>query len=402
MNISIPGSKSITNRALLLAALAKGTSHLSGVLFSDDTWAFINALSALGVNIISDPEKKTCIVHGVNGKFPNSHAKIDCQEAGTVLRFLLAACAAAGSGKFYFDGAAGLRKRPISALIQILIHQGAEIEPEYATQMPFTLVPNGLVGGSVFVPGHESSQFLSALLMASPLAKCPLIFHTTELVSRPYVALTRTMMQEFGVTAGTLGSYLARDYYIEPDLSTASYFFAAAALTNSMITVPNINRQFCKQGDIRFLDILELMGCKVSGDESQTTVRGVKKLKGVQVDMNDISDTFMTLACLAPFADTPTKITGIGHTRLQESDRISAVADNMRRLGIVVDDSNDQITIYPSSPRAAVIDSHGDHRIAMAFSLIGLVIQGIVINNMDCVSKTCPNFAAMLACFCST
>jgi 3-phosphoshikimate 1-carboxyvinyltransferase len=189
--VVIPGSKSITNRALLLAALANGTSHLSGMLFSDDTWAFINALSALGVTLIPDPEQKTCIVHGINGQFPHTNARIDCQEAGTVLRFLLAACAAAGSApssaqaQFYFDGLTGLRKRPILALLQLLIQQGAQLDPSNATNMPFTLRSSGLSGGSVFVPGHESGQFLSALLMAAPLAKSPLNLHTAGLVSRP-------------------------------------------------------------------------------------------------------------------------------------------------------------------------------------------------------------------------
>jgi 3-phosphoshikimate 1-carboxyvinyltransferase len=213
------------------------------------------------------------------------------------------------------------------------------------------------------------------------------------------------MMQEFGVSVETISdnqfnilspqSYQSRHYRIEPDLSTASYFFAAAALTNNTITIPDIDRKSCKQGDIRFLDILESMGCQVSDNQKYTRVQGFSKLRGVHVDMRDISDTFMTLACLAPFADTPTTITGIGHTRLQESDRIAAVAGNMRHLGITVDEDPDQITIYPCTPRAGVIDSHNDHRIAMAFSLMGLVNPDIKIDNMDCVSKTCPDFVAL-------
>lgn len=403
--ITIPGSKSITNRALLLAALAKGTSHLSGMLFSDDTFAFINALTNLGIHLTYDSEKNTAEVHGCAGRFPNQYANIDCKDAGTAARFLVAACANS-PGKFSFDGSPRLRARPLSALLEVLAAQGASYSNNSCLHMPFTLQgTHGIKGGKIFIPGHQSSQFLSALLMIAPYAKKEVWLQTHDLVSRPYINLTCRMMREFGVTVEQKGvsdfyiptsqCYQAQNYQIEPDLSTASYFFAAAAITAGKITIPNIDRNHCKQGDIGFLTILENMGCTVESHDGNTTVIGTKPLNGITVDMNDISDTFMTLACLAPFANSPTTIHNIAHTRLQESDRIQSVANNLSQMGVPVSYGEDFITITPSKPKPTLIESYNDHRIAMAFSLIGLVVPGVVINGMECVAKTCPEFTSM-------
>jgi 3-phosphoshikimate 1-carboxyvinyltransferase len=403
--IQIPGSKSITNRALLLAALARGRSKLSGMLFSDDTLTFIKALKALGVTLLTDTDQHTCIVEGVNGRFLNNNADIWCQDAGTAIRFLLSACAST-PGQFHFDGSARLRQRPLSALLNILTAQGAQLYPENTDNMPFTIIgSNGLSGGKIYVPGEESSQFLSSLLMVAPFAKSNVILHASKLVSRPYIALTCAMMQEFGVMVEQKSDdtycitvpqqYHSQQYNIEPDLSTASYFFAAAAVSKGKITVTNLDRQACKQGDIKFLNVLEKMGCRVENLDNSVSVYGPQKLFGIDVDMCDISDTFITLACIAPFADKPTVITNIGHTRFQESNRIEAVAANLSKLGVLVEHGDDYIKIYPSHPQPGLINSYNDHRIAMGFSLIGLIVPEITIDNIECAAKTCPDFTTL-------
>jgi 3-phosphoshikimate 1-carboxyvinyltransferase len=402
--IEIPGSKSITNRALLLAALAKGRSTLSGVLFSDDTLVFLNALKVLGVKLTISVENKTVIIEGIDGKFPQKEAEINCGDAGTAARFLLAVCAM-NAGEFNFDGSTRLRDRPLLDLIKILKQQGAVFSPE--KNMPFTIKGStDLLGGDIFVPGDESSQFLSALLMISPYLKSDVALTTSHVISRPYIDMTCSMMKTFGVCVNsqentwrirTPQHYQSQHYLIEPDLSTASYFFAAAALTGGKIKIPNISRKKCLQGDIAFLSVLELMGSIIEEEANAIILQGPKKLKGVEcINMGDISDTFITLACLAPFADSPTTITHIAHTRFQESDRIEAVSKNLIHLGIYVESGKDFIRIYPGVIQAGVVETYSDHRIAMAFSLIGLKVLGITIKNIECVSKTCPDFIRML------
>lgn len=408
--LEIPGSKSITNRALLLGALAKGTSYLSGMLLSDDTLAFLKALTALGVEIVLDVPQKSAQITGCNGRFPNTGITIECQEAGTILRFLTAACATM-PGQFHFKGAPRLAQRPIKTLLEVLVAQGAALQPPGHAEIPFTLLGTPhFSGGSWTIASNESSQFLSALLMVAPLAKTATQLKTHQLISRPYVELTCQMMASFGVSVTHADNdaneiifnipspqaYEGRSYAIEPDASTASYFFAAAAITNGAVTVLNINREHCQQGDIGFLKVLEAMGCRVEASAHQITLKGSNSLKGLSIDMSDISDTFITLACIAPFAETPTTITNIAHAQLKESNRIDAVARNLQTLGIAVEQGNDFITIYPSKPNGGLITSYGDHRIAMGFSIMGLVSEGITIDNIHCVSKTCPNFLDLL------
>lgn len=399
--LSIPGSKSVTNRALLLAALASGTSTLSGLQISDDAEVFLRGLQALGFELAFDPIAGRCRVNGGAGRVPAREATVWCGQAGTAARFLLAA-AAAGHGRYAFDGDPQLRARPIGPLIEALATLGARAEPAGADRLPLTLHASGLSGGRVVIPGNQSSQYHSAVLMAAPLARSRVEIVTSDLVSRPYIDLTCTMMEEFGVRVERQGyerlavdapaSYEGRDYVVEADASTASYFFAAAAATGGRLTVENISRSTSRQGDIRFLDVLERMGCRVHDDGDGTTVVGTEALRGIETDMKDISDTFMTLACLAPFADGPVTITGIGNTRLKESDRIAAVQQGLESLGIRTDSGADFIRVYPGVPRGARISSHGDHRIAMAFSIVGLRTPGVVIEQANSVSKTCPVF----------
>ena len=400
--VSIPGSKSITNRALLLAALADGVSEIFNILISDDTLAFIQALRNLGVGIQVDEASYSCIIAGCDGRFPKKEAEIWCADAGTVARFLLAACAAS-QGIFHFDASEQMRSRPIASLLRTLCAQGARVSPVTAEKMPFTLEgSDGLLGGEIEIDGSETSQFVSALLMIAPYAKTPVMIQTQDVVSSPFLSMTCDMMADFGVLVRRMHHarffvpapqrYEGRDFIVEPDLTTASYFFAAAAVTAGEVTIQKVERTHSKQGDVEFLEVLEKMGCEVLETELGLTVKGPQELKGVSVDMRDFADTFMTLAAIAPFASTPTIITNIGHTRLQESNRIYAMRKGLEVLGIQVEEGPDWIKIFPSIPQAGVVDSHNDHRIAMAFSIIGLRVSDVEIENAECVSKTCPDF----------
>ncbi len=402
--VRVPGSKSVTNRALLLAGLAAGPSVLRGALEAGDTDAFAAGLRSLGVAV--ERRGDEVVVTGAGGRFPAAEADVYCAEAGTAARFLLAA-AAAGEGVYRFDAAPQLRRRPLGLLLQALRAQGARTEPDDAGALPLTLRAGGLSGGSLRLPGDTSSQFVSALLMAAPLGRGPLDLRVDGLVSRPYVTMTLRMMQSFGAGAAagsgaamasgdsyvvTPGAYAAREYDVEPDASTASYFFAAAAATGGRVKVLGLRREGALQGDVAFLDVLECMGCTVTDEPDGVLVAGPAALAGLTVDMADISDTFMTLAAIAPLATSPVTITGIGNVRLKESDRIAAMEENLGRTGVKTESGPDSLRVFPAAPRGARIDPHGDHRIAMAFSVLGLRALGMVVEDPGCVAKTCPGF----------
>jgi 3-phosphoshikimate 1-carboxyvinyltransferase len=400
VSVRVPGSKSITNRALLLASLADGESVLRGALTADDTLAFAGGVRSLGISISEAPEGWR--VAGAGGRIPAGEAEVFCGEAGTAARFLLAA-SAAGTGAYRFDAAPQLRRRPLETLLGALREQGAATEPAGARRLPFTLRARGLAGGSLRLAGDTSSQYVSALLMAAPLGRAPLDLTVDGLVSRPYVDMTTAMMAGFGVAVEAHGHerfvvrparYRARDYDVEPDASTASYFFAAAALCGR-VQVLGLHRHGCLQGDVRFLDILEAMGCDVADEPDGVRVTGPATPAGLTVDMADVSDTFMTLAAIAPLASSPVTITGIGNVRFKESDRIAAVEQNLRRLGVRTEAAADSIRIHPGAPAGGRIDAHGDHRIAMAFSVLGLRVPGIVVADPGCVAKTCPGFFSL-------
>jgi len=420
VEVRVPGSKSVTNRALLLAALADGESVLEGALAADDTLAFAAGLAELGFGVDAGSSGAdtggghdtgaggSCwLVRGAGGRIPAADAEVYCAEAGTAARFLLAACAA-GDGVYGFDAAPQLRRRPLAPLLGALRRQGAETVPAEAGHLPLTLRARGLSGGRLSLPGETSSQFVSALLMAAPLAREALEMRVGGLVSRPYVDMTLAMMAQFGVEAQgerpdmagggdavfrvAPGTYRGRRYEIEPDASTASYFFAAAAVTGGRVRVPGLHRSGGLQGDVRFLDVLEAMGCTVAVDAGGVAVQGPLSLAGIDVDMSDISDTFMTLAALAPFAASPVTITGIANVRVKESDRIAAVEANLQALGVRTESGPDRLRVFPGAPSGATIDPHGDHRIAMSFAVLGLRTPGVVVDDPGCVSKTCPSF----------
>lgn len=395
----VPGSKSITNRALLLAALAKGRSTLTGMLFSDDSEVMLEALKQLGVSLTIDRARQQVEIEGAAGRFPNIEANVYCRDAGTATRFLMAACAAMPHGRYHFSASERMMQRPSGPLISALQYQGTQFHFErQLQQMPFVMQAHGLAGGDVAVDIKDSSQFLSGLMMAAPYAKQRLALHAGDLSKRPYVRMTRSMMLAFGIavddTSGVspqLGCYQGCSYAIEPDASTASYFFAIAALTRGEITVEGMSRQSL-QGDTQFLTVLEKMGCLVADVPSGVVVKGPAQLKGVTVDMTGFSDTFMTVAVLAPFADTPTTLSGLAHTRLQESDRIAAIEEGLNRLGIRTESTESTLTIYPGTPKGAVVSGHHDHRIAMSLALMGLKTPGVVIDGAECVAKTCPDY----------
>ncbi|MBB5774974.1 3-phosphoshikimate 1-carboxyvinyltransferase [Nonomuraea jabiensis] len=397
---TIPGSKSLTNRALFAAAAAGGASLIRRPLISDDTLAFARCLRALGY-AVDDRDPHTWRVTSPGGGPAAARAELDCQDAGTAARFL-PALAACGRGSFRFDGSDQLRRRPLGPLLNVLRALGARIDPVGATRdLPFEMRADGLAGGEIHMDAGLSSQYLSALLLSAPLMDKPLVTRVRALVSSPYIDMTIGLMRRFGVGVdrrpdGTLavrpGSYRAADIDIEPDASTASYFFAAAVLTGQTVTVPGLGSG-SGQGDLRFVDVLSTMGADVEISATHTTVAGPARIRGgFSVDMGDISDTFMTLACLAPFADGPVHIHGIAHARLKESDRVEVVARNLTSCGVAVETGPDWMRIHPSRPSGALVACHRDHRIAMSFSVLGLRTPGVELDDEACVSKTFPGF----------
>ncbi len=447
--VRVPGSKSMTNRALLIAALANGRTKLTNALFSDDSLYFAGALQTLGFEVQLDEVNSEMTITGLGGKIPAKRAELYIGDAGTAARFLTAFLTL-GHGEYILDGDSRMRERPIGDLVDALMQLGANIRPIQNSEFrilnaqvcpPLKITANGLRGGKAQIAGDISSQFLSALLMVAPYAQNPVeITLSTELNSKPYVDMTLAIMQDFGVQVQRNGyqsftipitNYAIPErseadqlpnlqfsnspistYPIESDASAASYFFAAPAICGGTVKVENISRK-SKQGDIAFLDVLQQMGCTIAEADNPSTsltssrcsfgrtgcllTTGHSPLHGIDVDLRDIPDTAQTLAAIAPFADSPTRIRGIASARLKETDRIHATCTELARLGVRVEEHEDGMTIYPCEKmRPAVIRTYNDHRMAMAFSLIGLRFDGVTIENPSCVSKTFPSFFEVL------
>ncbi len=405
LTVSVPGSKSITNRALLLATLAQGESTLRGVLFSDDSRHFLKCVQDLGFETTVDEEKKMITVCGHGGAVPKKEASLYVGSAGTAARFLTAYLGVS-RGTYHMDASEQMRKRPMAPLLNSLMELGCEVSPQTGF-FPFTLHSKGFAKQEISVDIEHSSQFLSALLIASCLAEDTFTVKVEGTHGMAYIEMTCKMMEQFGVVAKKIGndtfvilrnqSYHALDYRIEPDVSAACYFYAMVPLLHIPVLVRHVHFDSL-QGDVTFLRILEQMGCT-----AEDTPEGIlltppteKEFHGITVDMSSCSDQAITLAAIAPFADTPTTITGIGHIRYQESNRIQAIVTELGKMGIRCKETDSSVTIYPGTPQPSLVETYDDHRMAMGFSLIGLRSPGIVINDPLCCRKTFENYFDVL------
>lgn len=403
--VEVPGSKSLTNRALLLAALARGGSSVERALQSEDTYYMAQAWQQLGISVQFDAEHSRFLVQGGGGTFPASRADLFVGNAGTAMRFLTAALCL-GRGVFRIDGTERMRERPVGDLLQALRQLGADVTSERANDCPPVIVrAQGIAGGRARIRASKSSQFVSALLQIGPCTSRGVEIEVEgPLVAAPYVDMTLAVMAAFGAQVEREGyqwfgvkpsGYEGQCYGVEPDASSAHYLWAAAALCNGRVRTPGLGRSSL-QGDVRFAEVLARMGAAVEMGEDWIEVRGPGQLEGIDVDMNAISDTAMTLAVLGAFARAPVRIRNVAHLRLQESDRLHAAAAELSRLGIQVQEEADALTVYPGRVRPGVVETYNDHRVAMSFALVGLKVPGIGIRNPRCVEKTFPAYFEVL------
>jgi len=400
--VIVPGSKSYTNRALLVAALAAGESQLTGALFSDDTDYMVQSLRTLGVAVNADAQGCRFEVVGNGGQIPVQGAELYIGNSGTTSRSIIS-YVALGNGTFVIDGDAPMRQsRPITDLLEALGRLGVEARSKFDNGcLPVVVNTQGFKGGKTQLDASKSSQFLTSLMLTAPYTEQGLEIDMVGEFKTQYIDITMAVMRAFGaevehdnyrvfrIAGGQ--RYKPCAYSIEPDASNASYFFAAAAITGGRVRINHISIDSA-QGDIHFIDVLERMGCTVKRDADGIEVIGPKTLKGIDVDMKEISDTSLTLAAIAPFADGPVRIRNIEHSRWQETDRIKAMATELAKLGVDVVEHQDGITVSPSAIRPAAIDTYQDHRVAMSFSLVGLKAPGVRINDPGCVSKTFPSY----------
>lgn len=413
--VVVPGSKSITNRALVCAALASGTSVITGALLSDDTEAMVGCLDQLGVRCevergeLPDPTNRSgprVVVYG-HGAVDGAGSVLDARLSGTTARFIAPVCVL-GRSTAVLDGDAPLRERPMGDLWLALSQLGAEVVPLGAHgHLPVRLsgARGGITGGSVVLRGDVSSQFLSGLLLSAPVMPEGLcVTLDGPLVSRPYVDITVDVMRAFGAAVETHGTdghlerievaprgYEAREFAVEPDASSASYFFALAAVTGGRVRVNGLGRNSL-QGDLGFTTVLASMGAQARSEVDFTEVRGTGLLTGVEVDMVDISDTAPTLGAIAPLATSPTTVRGIGFARGKETDRISAVVEELTRLGITAAETSDGFVVSPGRVVPGVVRTYQDHRMAMSFAVLGLASGGVSVADPGCVAKTFPGF----------
>ncbi|MDZ8183825.1 MAG: 3-phosphoshikimate 1-carboxyvinyltransferase [Nostoc sp. ChiSLP02] len=400
--VEIPGSKSITNRALLVAALAQGDSILENALFSEDSNYFAKCLEQLGIPITLNSDQAQIQIAGKGGEIPAKQADLFVGLAGTAARFI-SALVALGNGEYRLDGVPRMRERPMGDLLKVLQSSGVTVNfqgnPDF---MPYTIYGGQFSGGHFRLKANQTSQQLSALLMIAPYAQQDTIIEVEgTLVSQSYVKMTCKLMADFGVEVNQIAEnqfqiqagqpYQPRHYTIEPDASNASYFFAAAAVTGGRVRVKHLTKQSC-QGDILWLNVLEQMGCQVRESDDYTEVTGPEQLQGIDIDMNDISDLVQTLGAIAPFATSPVTIRNVEHIRYKETDRIHAVVTELRRLGVQVEEFPDRLKIEPGPITPAAIETYHDHRMAMAFAVTGLKVPGIVIKDPGCTAKTFPDY----------
>ena len=409
-----PGSKSLTNRALVLSALAEGECELSNVLFADDTLVMLECLGKLGFDVNIERPALRVTVGGMGGKIPRDRAELFCGNSGTTIRFLTALCAL-GRGHYNLDGIPRMRQRPIGQLVDLLKNLGGRLE--YVMEPgfpPVNVIADGLPGGLIKFGGAQSSQFLSAVLQVAPYARHEVrVDLEGKQPSWPYVAMTMRLMDQFGSTPHLIRDtltgepkqiiipqdpYVATDYAIEPDASNAAYFLAVAAIhPGSHVTVKNLGKHSL-QGDVGFVEVLERMGAGANVQKDSITVTGAETLEGLEIDLSSMPDQAQTLAVVALFADGPTTIRGLHTLRVKETDRIAALATELRKLGADVEVEGDDLTIQPPDRiRPAQIDTYDDHRMAMSFAMAGTRSAGVVIKDAECVNKTYPNYFRDLA-----
>ena len=420
--VTVPGSKSLTNRALLLAALCDGPVTLTGALFSDDTQIMAEALRQLGFAVEASAARSSIRVVGQGGRIPVHAATIDVGLAGTAARFLTALCAAAPAGIFKIDGVPQMRKRPMRGLIDALRSQGAKIHcPREEGFFPIEVQASGLKGGTVHIDASESSQMLSAILMVAAKAATEVTITLSRPVREPFVAMTAQLMDQFGVTVTyERGSYRVFGgnyhftvnggaYAIEPDATTASYFLALPLATQGRVHLAHLHRPSATaaglQGDLKFVDVLEKAGATVQtrGGGLDSFYAAPQPRRGVSENFNAFSDTFLTLAAISPLLQGTTSITGIAHTRKQETDRVAGMARELKKLGQDVVETQDALTIAPRPLIAGqTIETYGDHRFAMSFAILGCHdLHGdgrpwLTIRDPACCAKTFPAFFEVL------
>lgn len=408
IDVIVPGSKSITNRALLLAALSNGTTKLNGTLFSDDSRHFIDALIKLGFTVDVNEKEKAVLIKGENGTIPNKKATINVGSAGTAARFLTAMLATA-EGEYIIEASEQMKKRPMKPLFDVLKELGSEIEYiEEAYHLPIKVKGHSIVKDStITLDTDESTQYLSAMLMIAPIFNFDLKIKVTgSRKTGSYVNITRKMMNSFGCDISYEDeTYLIKktgrynipnqyEYQIEPDLSAACYFYGLGAILGCKARVRNVHLD-TTQGDIQFLKALEKMGCTVSDEPEGIVLTGPAKeggLSGITIDMKNFSDQALTMAAVAIYANCETKIENIGHIRHQESDRIKAMAEALKRMKIEYIECDDGMTIFPGTPVPCEIETFEDHRVAMAFTLPGIKTGGIIILNPLCCRKTFEDY----------
>lgn len=409
LTVSVPGSKSITNRALLLATLAEGTSVLKGVLFSDDSRHFLKCIQTLGFDTEVDEDKKVVSVVGQGGRVPSTSTDLYVGSAGTAARFLTAYLGLA-HGVYHMDASEQMRRRPMAPLLDSLKELGCEISYPSGTQpghFPFTLESHGFQKDNIAINIDHSSQFLSALLIASCLSHRDFTVNIEGNHGMAYIEMTLRMMEQFGATVErpSQRSFLTRagqryrslEYQVEPDVSAACYFYAMCPLLNIPVLVEHVHFDSL-QGDVAFIRLLEQMGCTAT-DTPQGILLAPPAdgiFHGITADMSACSDQAITLAAIAPYAEEPTTITGIGHIRFQESDRLSAMATELAKMGICCETDENSLTIYPGHPSPTPVETYDDHRMAMGFALTGLRSDGIVIHDPGCCRKTFENYFEVL------
>jgi 3-phosphoshikimate 1-carboxyvinyltransferase len=408
-DLAPPGSKSLTNRALVLAALGDGKSRISNMLIADDTQVMLEGLRRLGFELEIDEASLAVVVHGKGGKIPAYGAELFCGNSGTTIRFLAALCSL-GRGEFVLDGVARMRQRPIGELADLLRHLGVRTRYLDAPGFPPILVhADGLPGGMIQYGAAQSSQFLSAVLMTSPLARHEVqVDLIDKQTSWPYVAMTMRLMDVFGVTPELIRDpltgepkriiipqwhYAATEYSVEPDASNATYFLALAAIhPGSRVTIRGLGKHSL-QGDVRFADVLKRMGAEADVQNDSITITGREGIHGIVTDLSEMPDTAQTLAVAALFAEGQTTIHGLRTLRVKETDRLAALSNELSRLGATVEIEEDTLHIDPPEKiRPAEIQTYDDHRMAMSFALAGTKAESVVIKDAQCVSKTYPNF----------